>query len=145
MEYGVSGKTKFIDICKIYDNLGESVCKALAGFHATSGCDYTPTFYKKRKKIPFKVMLKSEQYRKAFYDLRDTICEQDEVFQTLETFVCNLYGMNVTKQIPQRNVNDVRFALFNRQYKVHDIDEPFAKKKLKNLDASSLPPCHSEL
>ena len=44
-------------------------------------------------------MFKSEQYQEAFYALGDTTREHEEVFQTLETYVCHLYGSGVTKRI----------------------------------------------
>lgn len=42
-------------------------------------------------------------------------------------------------------VNEARYEIFLKNYKVKDINEPFAKKSLKKFDASCLPPCNSEL
>lgn len=145
IESGVAGKKKYIDVCEIYNNYGELLCKALAGFHALTGCDYNPSFFRKGKKRPFNVLLKSEKYQKAFYSLGDVDQDHDEIFRTIETFVCHLYGLAPTKRIVSRQVNFLRYKLFNQQYKMNDIDEPFFKKKIKNFDASSLPPCKVEL
>ena len=50
IESGVSGTTNYIDVCKVYENFGELLCKALTGFHAITGCDYNPSFYRKGKR-----------------------------------------------------------------------------------------------
>lgn len=63
----------------------------------------------------------------------------------LQTFACELSGLSPTKRIISRKVNDRRFRLFNRQYKMHDLDEPFFKKKVRNFDTSSLPLCKDKL
>ncbi|KAJ8685332.1 hypothetical protein QAD02_021125 [Eretmocerus hayati] len=42
-------------------------------------------------------------------------------------------------------VNSSRYKIFLKNYKVTNVDEPFTKKSLKNCDASSLPPCQTEL
>lgn len=56
------------------------------------------------------------------YALEDTTRQYEEVLQTLETYVCHLYGSGVTKQIIKQKVNDIQFRLFNRQYKMRDVD-----------------------
>ncbi|KAF9421683.1 hypothetical protein HW555_002364 [Spodoptera exigua] len=46
------------------------------------------------------------------------------------------------------NINDVdaaRLQIFTDSYTVSDVNEAFNRKKLRNFDASSLPPCKSEL
>lgn len=73
-------------------------------------------------------MLKSEQYKKAFHAIGDITCDIEDFFQTLETYVCHLYGSGVTKTIKKQAVNDIRLTLFNRQHQMHDIDEPFLIK-----------------
>ncbi|XP_055839356.1 uncharacterized protein LOC129907262 [Episyrphus balteatus] len=42
------------------------------------------------------------------------------------------------------NVNDARYEIFTKTYKFKSVNETFAKK-LKNVDASNLPPCKAEL
>ena len=82
-------------------------------------------------------------FQKAICSLGDEDLD-DKVFTDLETFICHLYGVGVTKSIKERKVNEVRFTLFNRQYKMNDVSEAI-KKKMRSFDASSLPPSHSEL
>lgn len=51
-----------------------------------------------------------------------------------------MYGYKSDKK-----VDNVRFQMFLRNYKVKNTQEIFLKKHLKNVDASCLPPCYSEL
>lgn len=112
----------------------------MPGIHALTGCDYTPTFYKKGKKKPYNLLQNSEKYQRAFADLINLTSENSmHVFTVLEEFVCRIYN---EKQINE--VSEVRLHIFSRTYKANDIFEIF-KKKLKNLDASSFPPCKTEL
>ena len=136
---------KCIYVCKVYNTFGPLLCRALAGFHATTGCDQNPSFFRKGKKRPFNILCKSEIYQNVFYSLGDPTAEFERVFKVLETYVCHLYGLAPTKTIHSRNINELRYSLFKRRYGMIDVDEPFLKKSLKNVDASSLPPCEVEL
>ncbi|KAF9421074.1 hypothetical protein HW555_002786 [Spodoptera exigua] len=52
------------------------------------------------------------------------------------SFICYLYNVE--------NINDVdaaRLQIFIDSYTVSDVKEAFNRKKLRNFDASSLPPC----
>jgi hypothetical protein len=40
---------RLVNISKLADKLGPIVCKALPGFHALTGCDYTAAFFRKGK------------------------------------------------------------------------------------------------
>ncbi|XP_045500940.1 uncharacterized protein LOC123698374 [Colias croceus] len=42
------------------------------------------------------------------------------------------------------DVNEARFDIFNKTYKVHDTSKPFSLD-VRNYDACNLPPCQSEL
>ncbi|KAF9418547.1 hypothetical protein HW555_004696 [Spodoptera exigua] len=56
------------------------------------------------------------------------------------SFICYLYNVE--------NINDVdaaRLQIFIDSYTVSDVNEAFNRKKLRNFDASSLPPCKSKL
>lgn len=65
IQSGVSGGKKNIDVYKVYEHFSEILYKASAGFHAITGCDYNPRFYRKGKKTPFDIIFKSEQYQEA--------------------------------------------------------------------------------
>ncbi|CAB3238881.1 unnamed protein product [Arctia plantaginis] len=64
---------------------------------------------------------------------------RDELFRKIQEFTCQMYGLNRLKII-----NDARVALFQKTYKFLDSNDEFQLPK-KGIDASSLPPCESEL
>lgn len=64
---------------------------------------------------------------------------QDAVFSVLEKFICHLYSMPGLE-----SVDEARFEIFKKTFKVKNVNEPF-NKKFRNIDATSLPPCKSEL
>lgn len=59
-----------------------SYVKLKPGFHAITGCDYNPAFFRKGKQCPFKILSQSEKYTKAFSDLENirVSCNKDKVF-----------------------------------------------------------------
>lgn len=137
---GVGNHERYINVNQLHSILGCSISKALPGFHAVTGCDYIPAFFRKGKLRPFKLLEETEEYQLAFQDL-ETVCEDtlERAFLTLEKFVCNMYG------VPHvNNVNDARFYLFERTFKSKKFNDNF-EKKYKNFDSSNLPPCKSEL
>lgn len=137
---GVGNNERYININDLYKTLGSSLSKALPCFHAITGCDYTPAFFRKGKLRPFKLLEKSQEYQSAFQN----IIEDDEellqhTFLVLEKFICHMYGIRDAS-----NVNDVRFHIFSNTYRSKSSNDKF-EKKFRNFDSSSLPPCKSEL
>lgn len=51
LEVGYASKNsiKFIDLSRIYKELGPEVAKSLAGFHCFTGCDQIPFFCRKEE------------------------------------------------------------------------------------------------
>lgn len=139
MNIGVGNHQRYINVIDLFNVLGKNVCKALPGFHAMTGCDYTPAFFRKGKLRPFKLLKESEEYQLAFQNLLvdDKILEK--TFTTLEKFVCQMYGVRNSS-----DVNLARFQLFSTAYQSKKVDDNF-QKTLKNFDPSSLPPCKTEL
>jgi 5'-3' exonuclease len=50
MHVGTGNHQRFIDINKLYEALGPHLCSSLPGFHALTGCDFNPAFYRIGKK-----------------------------------------------------------------------------------------------
>ncbi|CAH0562924.1 unnamed protein product [Brassicogethes aeneus] len=133
MEVGVGNAQRYVDVTKIYKSLGNTLCSALPGFHALTGCDFNPAFFRKGKKRPLSILKGSEMYQKSFIDLANLAqCETQQVIQNLEEFICHLYSIKKAK-----NVNEARFADFST--------EKFFKPIVKSFDGSAVPPCQSEL
>ncbi|GFW37608.1 uncharacterized protein TNCV_4028041 [Trichonephila clavipes] len=63
---GTGNRVRYIDITKDYEHLGYSLSRCLPGFHAITGCDYNPAFFKKGKQKPFNTLKKNEEYQEAF-------------------------------------------------------------------------------
>lgn len=57
---GVGKHERFISLNEIYEILGNSLSKALPCFHALTGCNYTPAFFRKGKLRHFKLLEQSE-------------------------------------------------------------------------------------
>lgn len=65
-------------------------------------------------------------------------CSLDEAFQTIEEYVCRMYGFNGIN-----DVNATRVATFVKNYQPNDSSELL---KLKNrINGTIFPPCKSEL
>uniref|UniRef100_A0A6P7FR59 Uncharacterized protein LOC114333177 n=1 Tax=Diabrotica virgifera virgifera TaxID=50390 RepID=A0A6P7FR59_DIAVI len=139
MEYGTGNSKRYINITKLHTGLEPSLCTSLPAFHALTGCDYNSSFFQKRKIRPFKLLTKNLIYQKALADLgvAHVTGTRDEFFETLEEFVCDIYG---TKNL----LNTARFQTFCRNYKSNKKNESF-KKILKKCDPSTLPPSKAEL
>lgn len=142
---GTGNNQRYINLTKVYENLGSSLCRSLPGFHALTGCDYNPAFFKKGKQRPFKILMKRPEYQQALMHFGDPELltdehRQEDIFKTIQKFICEIYSVPDTY-----DVNAARLQLFLNNYSVSNINEEFNRKNLKNFDASSLPPCKTEL
>lgn len=140
---GTGNKMRYIDLTTIHNNQGNVICKSLPALHAMTGCDYNPAFFKKGKVKPFKLLKKKEEYQQLFAHFANVDFHNEEektiAFNTVQQFICDLYN------VP--GINDVdaaRLQLFINNYTAADVNESF-QMKLRNFDASNLPPCKSEL
>lgn len=140
IECGVFNKHHIIDINALHESLGLQLCEALPGFYAFTGCDYNPALFRKGKQRPYKMILRSKEYQKAFADLGKTSVDEETTFSIIESFVCDMYGLKSCDK-----VNNLRYELLYRNYTMKNVNQPFQKKNLKNFDASCLPPCYVEL
>ncbi|XP_031788752.1 uncharacterized protein LOC116417817 [Nasonia vitripennis] len=141
IEVGSGNRQRIIDVNKLYEELGNSLCNALPELHAFTGCDFNPAFYQKGKKRSQQLLRQSADFQKVFADLgylNDN--NRSEIFEKIQAFVCHLYGMKKLKC-----VNEARFVLFSKTYKCSSTVNDSFKIKVKNVDGSSMPPSQSEL
>lgn len=47
MKVGDDNHQRVINVTQLYEQLGELICAALQAFHACTGCDYNPAFFRK--------------------------------------------------------------------------------------------------
>lgn len=145
MLIGTGNNLRYVDLTKIHEQLGESICKSLPGLHAITGCDYNPAFFRQAKSKPFKILKNYVEFQEALMylghsEIMEDNNKQHEIFNVIQSLLCYLYNVG--------NLNDVdaaRLQIFIDSYTVSDVNEAFNNKKLRNFDASCLPPCKSEL
>ncbi|CAG9771355.1 unnamed protein product [Ceutorhynchus assimilis] len=114
--------------------------RALPAFHAFTGCDFNPAYFKKGKKRPFTVLQNSPQLINVFSNMHKyPDIDKNYIFDTLEKFICELYGFKT-----MNSVNEVRLATFMKAYKFSDTQEQL-KLQSTSFDGSILPPCKMEL
>ena len=131
---------QFEGICVLIDNgtgksrkfivmsssmLSEKHRKALAAMHAFSGNDYVSSFYRKGKKNVWKLVLKNEKFLDTFSQLGLFSSVTDEMVESLEQFVCSLYGYK-----NDTSINEVRLKMFQTK---------------GIIDLVLLPPCKGNL
>lgn len=68
LELGLASKNtlRFVEVISLSQKLGPRLCKSLPGFHAFTGCDYTPSFAYKGKVKPFAILQKNIDAQNAF-------------------------------------------------------------------------------
>ncbi|KAL8587495.1 hypothetical protein ACOMHN_000901 [Nucella lapillus] len=118
-----STRTQLIDIGKVASSLGPSVCTALLGLHAYTGCDSVSSFAGKGKVAALKMLKSNENVQQAFSGLGKDWELSGELFEKLEQFTCKLYA---PKQ-PTTGVNELRYQLFCA--------------KNGDIESHQLPPC----
>ena len=101
------------ELRKIYENLDPSVCKALLGFHAISGCDQTGRFSGFSKTYCWEIFLDlPNNVLDEFSSLDGSTLPSDSTLNTLEQFVLRLYCKN---KVPSgiKNLSDLRWKMFS--------------------------------
>ena len=140
LDLGLSSKNsrRYVSVNQIHFCLGDLMCSALPAFHAWTGCDYMASFSHKGKIRPFKHLERNINAQIAFAELGRYQKVNEEIFEILEHFLCQVYGKSNVKC-----VDDARFDIFGLKYK---------NKRGKNLlsvtkgiDAGCLPPCSKVL
>ena len=127
LDNGIGSNRRVIWLGSI--DFSEQRRKALIGFHAFTGNDYTPDFFRKTKTKCWKLMLNHNQFEECFAILGDTSHLSVNSFRLLEHFVSLVYGGN------DEGVNQLRYQIFTKKQ---------AREK-KVVDLANLPPCQSVL
>lgn len=92
MEVGTGNSLRYLHVTQLYENLGKPLCNSLPGLHALTGCDYNPSFYRRGKSKPFKLLAKSSEYQEAFASLGDISSTESDAdnFLIIEKFICKM-------------------------------------------------------
>ena len=138
MEMGLYTKNtlRYINITKLYEKLGGTLCKALPGFHALTGSDSTPVASGRGKLGPYKKLEKNKKVQKALGNLGETETVNEKAVN--EHFHCIVYGYHPKLT----SIDVVRLEIFLKKYKQKKGDtQTFAKK----LQSNFFPPCRKVL
>ena len=138
MHVGTGNKQRFINVNELHQHLGNSLCLALPVFHALTGCDFNPCFFRKGKSRPFSILQRSEKYTEAFANLHVNNLDAT-IINVIEEYICQIYGF---KKIT--NINQARLATFSKIYDFNE-NKNVLDLKIKKYDGSMLPPCKAEL
>jgi hypothetical protein len=124
---GTDNRTRYIDICKMAQALGDDVCKALPSLHAFTGCDSISSFAGKGKLSALKLVKASPLYQEVFQELGSDWEIPPELFEKIEAFTCKLYSA----KDGVGDINELRYQLF------------CARKG--EIESFQLPPCADSL
>ena len=81
---GTRDATRYIPVHSISVSIGSSLCLALPGFHAVTGCDSTSSFYGIGKKKTWNVIEKSSEFQTALGRLGQTIALSKKLAEVYE-------------------------------------------------------------
>jgi len=124
---GTKARTRFLDITKLSNALRRSVCNALIGMHAFTGCDTISAFAGRGKMTALKQMTSDKAYQEAFTELgrswEYTFCTAEELSEKLQEITCCMYLPSTRTA----EVNKLRYQTFCA--------------RRAEVDSSQLPPC----
>ena len=140
MDVGLSSTNtrRYINISNMVQHMSPASLDALPGLHAFTGTDFTSSFMNKGKVKALELMLKNKSHMDVLAKLGESTEVSPDVLCGLETFVCALYGMHKLHK-----VDDARYAAFQQKYSPTKHSDPL--DKIKGINPSSMPPCHSVL
>ena len=135
-----SVQSKNISINRLFDQVGEPLCKALPFYHAFTGCDYTSSFNWKGKIKPFKLLEKNPELQEAFLNPSHSDSISDDIKSIIESIVCQMHGRKKTNSVDQ-----ARLEIFVTKYKPKKGSASLNQIQAKKLDSSIMPPCSKVL
>ena len=87
--------------------MGQTICEALIGYHAFSGCDSVSAFVGQGKAKGLKMVKNCEAFRNTMAKIGRAFIIDEQLFQDSEAAICCLYGHH-----GETDVNKLRFSLF---------------------------------
>ena len=125
----------FIDVKGTADKL--NFIQALPGICTFTGCDYTPAFFRKGKKFPIEIMLKSVLFINFFNKMGEEDLSDKDI-DAIESFTCSMFGYSKLTSI-----NETRYLHFKSNCKPKEAAKPL--DCLKNVDPCLFPLCKQML
>ena len=110
-------------ITALANHIGPVLCKALPGYHALTGSDYTAPFFGKGKVNPLKKAEKNSLHLQGLGNLGENITFADAE-NAVEKYVCSQYSQGKLS-----SVNEARLRIFLQKYKPSNPDIPLEENK----------------
>ncbi|XP_031571103.1 uncharacterized protein LOC116305346 [Actinia tenebrosa] len=110
---GMKDKVRFLPVHAIAVKLRESVCSALPGFHALTGCDSTSGLFQVGKKKAWKAFLKDDNSQDHVGNLGTIIPPSNRTIQSCESFICSMY---TTSKKAGTMADEVRYWMFCQKH-----------------------------
>ena len=120
---GTEQRTKYVDISRIAEVLGDGVCRALPALHAFTGCDSISSFAGKGKLAALKLVKGNVHFQELFQEIGVQWTLTEDLLTKVQAFTCKLYSA----KDDLGDINELRYKLF------------CAKKG--EVESYQLPPC----
>ena len=104
---GTQNRTTFLDKNKLVHSLGDSVCDALVGMHANTGCDTFSVFAGRGKMGALKLIKLEKTHQEAFSELVRSWNVSPDLFEKLQEITCHMY----VPTIHTTEVNKLRYQM----------------------------------
>ena len=75
-----------IEVRKLFNKLGKTICRALPAFHVFTGSDYTAALSRKGKICPLRTLEKDKTVQTVFGDIAFSDNIQEEEFKVIKKF-----------------------------------------------------------
>lgn len=124
---GSQTRVKYIDISRVVERVGASVCRSLPGFHAFTGCDTVSAFAGRGKVAGYRIVKQNAEFQEMFQHLGMFWNMSDHLYHSLQKFTCAMYCSNPGTS----DINELRYRLFCL--------------KRGDVDSNQLPPCNDTL
>ena len=131
-ELHTSNTLRHVNVNKLDQSLGNSLCVALPGFCAFTGSNYTPWFNCEDKIRPLELL----------YQMKKPLLSKKEVqttFKTIEKLICVMYDRKNLASIVK-----VQLDIFLKKYKPNKNDNVL-KGIFRRIDGGRLTPCFRAL
>ena len=88
-----------ISISTIFNFHGPPISTAITALHSFTGNDYISSFHGQGKKKAIKLLKNSPAYQEVFKKIGDSYEFDVSLFATIQTFVCELYGLPMCVEV----------------------------------------------
>ena len=88
---GSQTRVKYIEVSRIVESVGATVCRSLLGFHAFSGCDTVSAFAGRGKVVGYRIVTRNVEFQEMFQQLGMEWNLSDDLRHGLQKFTCAMY------------------------------------------------------